>query len=227
MPALLLGLALLGAVLLIARWYSRAEPAQVAGALKISAVILAVAAGVYLLFVGRAALASLFPILAVALWKAWPSLSARWRAGAEGRRYGQASGVRTPWLAMRLEHGSGEAEGEVLQGQFSGRPLRSLTLAEAMALRGELSGDAQSLALMEAWLDRRYPDWRAATAAPPPAAGPMTREEAFQILGLAPGASAEEVKAAHRRLMLKLHPDQGGSTWMAAKLNEAKDLLLG
>ncbi len=224
MPALLLGLALLGAVLLIARWYSKAEPAQVAGALKISAVILAVAAGVYLLFVGRAALASLFPILAVALWKAWPSLSARWRAGAEGRRYGQASGVRTPWLAMRLDHGSGQAEGEVLQGRFSGRPLQSLTLAEALTLRGELAGDAQSLALMEAWLDRSHPDWRTATAASP--AGPMTRDEAYQILGLDPGASAEEIKAAHRRLMLKLHPDQGGSTWMAAKLNEAKDLLL-
>jgi hypothetical protein len=227
MPALLLGLALLGAVLLIARWYSKAEPAQVAGALKISAVILAVAAAVYLLFVGRAALASLFPILAVALWKAWPSLAARWRAGAEGRRYGQASGVRTPWLAMRLDHASGRAEGEVLQGRFTGRALGSLTLAEALALRGELAGDPQSLALLDAWLDRAHPDWQAAAGAAPASTGRMTREEAYQILGLAPGAGAEEIKAAHRRLMLKLHPDQGGSTWMAAKLNEAKDLLLG
>ncbi len=225
MPALLLGLALLGGVLLIARWYSRAEPGQVASALKISAVIVTVAAGLYLLFVGRAALASLFPILAVVLWKAWPSLLARWRAGMQGRRYGQASGVRTAFLSMTLDHASGAADGEVLQGRFAGRSLASLTLAEALELRAEVVGDAQSLALLEAWLDRAHPEWRA--AAPPAAApGGMTHAEALQILGLEAGASSTEIKAAHHRLMLKLHPDHGGSTWMAAKLNQAKDLLL-
>ena len=225
MPALLLGLALLGGVLLIAWWYSRAEPRQVAFAVKTTTIVVAAAIGVYLLFIGRAALAAMVPILAMALIKAWPTLGARLRAGREGRRYGQESGVRTAFLAMTLDHATGSADGEVLQGRFAGRRLSGLTASEALALREELHGDAQSLALLEAWLDRAHPEWR--SGGPPAGGGRMTREEALEILGLAPGARPEEIKAAHHRLMLKLHPDHGGSTWMAAKLNQARDLLLG
>ncbi len=54
----------------------------------------------------------------------------------------------------------------------------------------------------------------------------MTDEEAYQILGLQPGADADAVKVAHRTLMKRMHPDQGGSTWLAAKINQAKDVLL-
>lgn len=225
MPALLLGLALLGAVLLIARWYSRSNPRQVAVVLRTTLVLLLAGLGLYLLVVGRAAVAALFPLLAVALVKAWPTLSARWRARSEGRRYGAESGVRTAWLAMTLDHASGAAEGEVLQGPFAGRRLAELTVAELLSLREALLADAQSLSLLEAWLDRERPDWR--VARPSSGGGVMTREEALEVLGLQAGATPEEIKAAHHRLMLKLHPDQGGSTWMAAKLNQARDLLLG
>lgn len=180
MPALLLGLALLLAVLLIARWYSRAEPRQAAVILKSLLVIVAAALGLYLLFVGRAVIAAALPVLAVALLKAWPSLSARWRAGAQGRRYGAESGVRTAWLAMTLEHATGRAEGEVLRGRFAGRRLSDLTVSELAELREALLADAESLALLEAWLDRAHPEWRA--AASPAGGGAMTREEALEIL---------------------------------------------
>jgi hypothetical protein len=87
--------------------------------------------------------------------------------------------------------------------------------------------------LLAAYLDRRYPRWRegveqdpAVGRRTPPPAGKMTEQEACQILGLQPGASAEDVARAHRTLIKKLHPDQGGSTYLAARVNEAKDVLL-
>lgn len=231
MPIVLLGLALLVGGLLIAWWFSRSDPKQVIGGLRIVVIILAAAAGIWLLFFGRHTLAALAPVLGFAAWRLIPTLFQRGRAAAQGRRYGRQSGVRTAYLSMMLDHQTGEADGEVLMGSFAGRPLGSLSFAEAMALHGEVGDDPQSVALLEAWLDRRFPDWREGAAGGQGRAGaggngPMTLEEAYDILGLAPGATAAEIKSAHRRLMQKLHPDHGGSNWLAARLNEAKDLLL-
>ncbi|WP_428483858.1 hypothetical protein [Rhodopila sp.] len=60
-----------------------------------------------------------------------------------------------------------------------------------------------------------------------PRGGPMTREEAYEVLGLRPGASAASIREAHIRLMRAAHPDVGGSDWIAARINQARDILLG
>jgi hypothetical protein len=154
--------------------------------------------------------------------------------GGHGRTPGTGSRVRSRYVRMQLDHDTGALSGEVTSGSFSGRSLDALEREELLALRDEVSGDGESLALVEAYLDRRMPGWRddvegeaAAGAGAASAAGPMTSQQAYEILGLAPGASQAEIRAAHRRLMKKVHPDQGGSTFLAAKINEAKDLLLG
>jgi DnaJ-domain-containing protein 1 len=106
--------------------------------------------------------------------------------------------------------------------------MGSLDLPELLDLLSECrADDAESVPLVEAWLDRVEPAWREADSAPPPRSGPMTREEALAILGLKPGATEAEIRSAHRRLMMSAHPDAGGSDWLAARLNEARDILLG
>jgi hypothetical protein len=147
---------------------------------------------------------------------------------------GGGSTVRSRYLHMHLDHDSGALGGEILGGSFAGRSLDELDTAGLMALRNEVTADGESLALVEAYLDRRMPGWREdvegdAAAGPRRTtdAGPMTDQQAYEILGLPPGAGQPEIRAAHRRLMKKVHPDQGGSTFLAAKINEAKDRLLG
>ena len=145
------------------------------------------------------------------------------------------------FLRMWLDHDSGAMSGQVLRGGFEGRMLDDLSLSELLILLDECrSGDQQSAVVLEAYLDRTQPDdWRNAGAGGGntgshagggsggrTSSGAMTREEAYEILGLQPGATAEEIKEAHKRLMLKMHPDQGGSTYLAAKINQAKDLLM-
>ena len=136
-----------------------------------------------------------------------------------------ASTVETATLAMQLDHGTGQMSGRIRRGPHAGRELAELTLPEALALLAECRGtDSDSVPLLEAWLDRAQPDWR--DAAPPAPDGPMTRPEALAVLGLDEGATAEAIRAAHRRLMRSAHPDHGGSDWLAARINQARDLLL-
>ena len=135
---------------------------------------------------------------------------------------------------MKLDHDSGAVNGRVLSGRAAGAELDELDEQALRDLAVDIAGDPESVALLEAYLDRRMPGWRehvegdaAAGAGGTADAGPMTDEEAYQVLGLAPGASDAEIRAAHRRLMMRMHPDQGGSTFLAAKINQAKDRLLG
>jgi len=137
---------------------------------------------------------------------------------------GQTSRVATSLLSMELDHDTGGMDGDVLSGPLRGRKLSSLSETELRSLY-LLCGDAadQSRALLEAWLDRANPQWRQRWA---PAGGGKSREEAYAILGLKPGAGAEAIRTAHRRLMKEFHPDHGGSDDFAAKINQAKDILL-
>jgi DnaJ-domain-containing protein 1 len=132
---------------------------------------------------------------------------------------------------MSLDHDSGEIRGQIVAGPNTGHSLDEFDLPQLTAM---ISGfDAESVSLLESYLDRRFPAWRqdaqgntAGGQGRAAASGKMTNEEAYQILGLQPGAGRDEIGRAHRALMKKLHPDQGGSTYLAARVNEAKDTLL-
>ncbi len=144
---------------------------------------------------------------------------------------GRTSSVRTATLDMQLDHDSGRLTGTVTSGRYAGHSLDGLDVAVIAGLALEL--DRESRQLLEAYLDRRAPGWRenrqrdpGGRSADTSRRGAMTEEEAYQILGLAPGTRADDIRKAHRTLMKKLHPDQGGSNYLAARVNEAKDVLL-
>lgn len=139
----------------------------------------------------------------------------------------QQSAVETGDLRMTLNHDTGEMDGEVLTGTFAGRRLAELDRAALQALYRELSaGDSRQL--LAAYLERRFSDWEETEGAAQTAAsnGEMDRGQALAVLGLEPDASREDVVEAHRRLMQKLHPDRGGTDYLAATLNRAKEVLL-
>lgn len=152
---------------------------------------------------------------------------------------GQASQVETPLLRVSLDHDTGRLDGEVLNGRFIGRMLSTLNLEELRELYGECQrSDSQSVSVLQAYLDRHEAGWREQWGEPDGAngsdrsnhgrevTGRMSIKEAADVLGLPPSATREEVIKAHRRLIQKLHPDRGGSDFLAAKINEAKDILL-
>ena len=231
----LFGLALLVGLVLLARWFVLADPKKVAKAARWLLIVAVIAAALVLIFAGRYLLALLLPFLIPFLMRS----RVMWRRAkaAAGPRPGQTSEVTTRFLRMVLHHDSGEMTGEVLEGAFTGRRLDDLDEAELVALWRECrAADGQSAAILESYLDRTVGEaWRAAAGAGPAGegAGPgasgeaMSREDAHEILGLEPGAGRDEIREAHRRLMQKVHPDHGGSNYLAAKINRAKELLLG
>jgi len=138
---------------------------------------------------------------------------------------------------MSLDHDSGQMDGTIIKGSRAGETLSALDVETLIGLAVRYrQSDPQSAQLLEAYLDRREPDWRQRPQAETAGAGGsghrdevsgvMSVDEAYEVLGLKPGADADEVRRAHRTLMKKLHPDQGGSTYLAAKINQAKDVLL-
>ena len=172
---------------------------------------------------------------AARLAKNWSRMSGA-AAGGSQKATGQTSEIETRFLKMYLDHDSGEMNGDVMIGQFAGKTLRGLALKDLIALLGECRGDEQSVQVLTAYLDQYHADdWRdmAGEASSEgdggagSSGGSITEEEAYQVLGLEPGASVEQIKEAHKKLMSKIHPDHGGSTYLATKINQAKDFLLG
>jgi len=237
---------LVGAIFVVwfvLRWFLRTPPQQVVQGLKQAALWGGGLAIVALALTGRlhwlfAAGAAALPLLrrGFGLLRFLPlarGLFGRYQAtrSVQPPPQGQISTVETRFLRMTLDHDSGEMDGVILEGAFEDRLLNQLTLEQLRQLREEcLAGDAESLALLEAYLDRNQPDWRQGNQAEPEqgyaASGPMDPNEAREILGVEADANEQNIIQAHRRLMHKLHPDKGGSTYLAAKINQAKDCLL-
>lgn len=228
---LLGGFAILCGLLLLGYLFVNANPAKLARAVKlaglgIGAVLLV---GVVVLTEGRVLvyLAPLVPILPV--FRRIRSMF----GGLRGPATSQSSEVETPFLRMSLDHDTGAMSGTVLRGRFAGMRLDELGRTDLVALLRECRAeDEESARLVEAYLDRLHRDWREdlsgghAGSQPTSAGGDLTVEDAYAILGLKPGATSEEIRAAHRRLMQQLHPDHGGTDYLATKINRARDVLL-
>jgi hypothetical protein len=245
---LILLLALIGLVMWGLNWFRQTPPQRVAAVLRKAALYGGIGLLLVLVVTGRlnpvfAALAAAVPALLrlAHLVRLLPmvqqllralGLSVPGIAGAGGG--GQVSSIRTRFLDMTLDLASGRMDGVVREGSLSGQRLGDLSLHQVLALLAECrTQDTQSAILLETYLDRERDEaWRDQDTGADPSGAPtgvgqrMDRDEALRILGLAEGASADDIRAAHRRLMQRFHPDRGGSDYLAAKINEAKRLLL-
>ncbi len=205
----------------------RADAAAVASMLRLIVPGILGLVGAGALLAGRAGLGIML-IMAAAGW-----ISSQRLRTARRKTPGRRSSVRTAALEMELDHDSGMMEGLVLVGTHEGKTLSELDLVDLLELHDELASDADSIRLLEAYLDGRFSVWRENAHAnagdglgEPPGSGAMTKQEAYEILGLEPGAAAADIHKAHRRLMQRVHPDLGGSSFLAARINEAKEVLL-
>jgi hypothetical protein len=234
MPFLLIGLLTLILGVYLLRELGRASPARVAVYVRNGSGALAAAAALLALLRGRLSLAIGLGGLSFYLFNgdrfSWSKIFARRQPGPGVSR------IRTAYLDMTLDHASGDVDGAVLSGVSAGMRLSSMSREDILRLREDCAAfDPDSVLLLDNYLDRRFPGWGAAGEGDAHAGGngprrraggEMSEQEAYQTLGLRPGSSAEEIVRAHRRLMKERHPDHGGTTDDAARLNQAKDRLM-
>ena len=209
---------ILGVVAVVLLWwllksYIRVDPALMAGKIRQIAGFAAIGGAFFMGVRGRIDVAIFLGGLGAWLigWGGRPA----WLGGG-----GQANPARfrTALLDVVFDPGTRAIDGQVIGGSFAGRPLASLDLASVLTLRRECRmTDPGGIGLLEAYLDGRFPGWREHADADGDARsevrrdpGAMTEEQAYQVLGLGPGAGADEIRRAHRALIKKLHPDQGG-----------------
>ncbi len=228
------GLCTFVAATLLGRWFLQADPRVLAKVVRWVVFGGALALALFILLSGRFALLLPIALLALPFVRRWLTQGRMWpRANPSP---GQTSSVDTEYLEMTLDHDSGHMSGRIKRGAFAGHLLEELSRDELMVLLREfISADPEAAQLVEAYLDRMHDGWRDESeeagdrtqGGDGRGKGAMTQAEAYEILGLQPGASDAEVRDAHHRLMLKIHPDQGGSTYLATKINQAKEILLG
>lgn len=233
MPAIVLALVVLAVMAFGVAWFLRANPSTLARLLRPVLVIVGMIGIGGMLIFGMRFLPGLLPELSGLAGVVIAALIARAvrrrpSGGFSSPGTGQRTEVRTAFLQAWIDHGTGDVGGTVLSGRFVGRILDSLADNELLDLHVECAADPDSLKVLEAYLDRRLgADWRAARRPPPSGSRTgMSRDEALAVLGLAEGATSDEIRAAHRRLIQRMHPDVGGSADLAARINQAKDVLL-
>jgi DnaJ domain len=229
MPALIFGVLILVLVLWVLNVISKADPKVAARVTKIGGGMVALGFAVFLGLRGEIAIA--IPLGAAGLGLlGWVPFGPSGFSARTQKSGGQTSRVRSAYFDLELDHDSGAMRGRVLAGRHQGAELERLDIRTLAAMLGEI--DEESRALLVAYLDRRDPSWSEHAQADATAGrsgssgGKMSEQEAYQILGLETGADADDISRAHRTLMKKLHPDQGGSTYLAARINEAKETLL-
>ena len=229
MPTLIFGVVVLVLLLWALNVISRVDPKVAVRVTKVGGGLLALGLAVFLGLRGEIGIAIPLGIFGLGLLGWLPFGPAGFSARTQ-KSEGQISRVRSAYFEMELHHDTGAMRGRVLAGRHQGTDLEVLDVKTLVAMLTEV--DEESRALLMAYLDRRDPTWSEnaqADTAPgrrASASGKMSEQEAYQILGLQPGASADDISRAHRTLMKKLHPDQGGSTYLAARVNEAKEVLL-
>jgi hypothetical protein len=227
MSAVLLAMTVLAVVAVALAAFVRTDPARLASTLRLTGPVVLGLLGLAAALLGRAGLGGMLVSGALAWYAAGR------RRSAAKKTPGRRSMVRTAALEMELDHDTGGLEGMVLAGRYEHRVLGTMEMKEVLDLYAELAGDSESRQLIEAYLDGRFPAWRehldpdhGDRHGVAPGSGAMTKEEAYKVLGLEAGAAAADVRKAHRRLMQRLHPDLGGTSFLASRINEAKDVLL-
>ena len=230
---LLAGMVAVGLLWWLLKSYTKANPAQLVKIGKRIGGVVAFGAAALLMFRGRIDAAIPLGFLGAYLLDLQALSMPGWGQRAQGSP-GLRSRVRSALLEMELDHDSGALTGRVLAGMFEGRTLDELSEPDLAELAAQCrASDPEGERLLEAYVDRRFPGRRKAAhddadagTAPRRDPGALTEQEAYEILGLQAGAGEEDIRRAHRALMKKLHPDHGGSTYLATRVNQAKDVLL-
>lgn len=229
MPTLIFGALFLVAAIWVLGVISKIDPKVGARILKAAGGLLALGLAVFLGLRGEIWVAVPLGAFGLGLL-GWMPFGPAGFSARTTKKGGQASQVRSAYFEMTLDHDTGAMNGRVIAGRHQGAELSRLDVATLVAMLTDI--DDESRALLMAYLDRRDAGWRehaqgdAAAGRAAASSGKMSEQEAYQILGVQPGASAEEIGRAHRALMKKFHPDQGGSTYLAARINEAKEVLI-